>query len=125
MQKANIHSTVGMQANPAAVNEMQLRVMVARNLASLKTEVGYAFKFNGQPAYFNLRDYWEFWAQNRVEGYALFGTLSIPVVNAGKQPSSIRALIPFRAAAFAGRARPLSDGRYYCFGSFPAACECR
>ena len=28
---------------------------------------------------FNLRGYWEFWAQNRVEGYALFATLSIPL----------------------------------------------
>ena len=48
-------------------------------VASVGPEVGYAFKFNGQPAYFNLRGYWEFWAQNRVEGYALFATLSIPL----------------------------------------------
>ena len=53
-------------------------------IASAGPEIGYAFKFNGQPAYFNLRAYWEFWAQNRVEGYALFATLSIPLGNAGK-----------------------------------------
>jgi hypothetical protein len=53
-------------------------------VASAGPEVGYVFKFNGQPAYFNLRAYWEFGAQNRVEGYALFGTLSIPLGSAGK-----------------------------------------
>lgn len=53
-------------------------------VAAVGPEVGYAFKFNGQPAYFNLRGYWEFWAQNRVEGYALFATLSIPLGSAGK-----------------------------------------
>ena len=53
-------------------------------VAAVGPEVGYTFKFNGQSAYFNLRGYWEFWAQNRVEGYALFGTLSIPLGSAGK-----------------------------------------
>ena len=53
-------------------------------IASVGPEVGYVFKFSGQPAYFNLRGYWEFWAQNRVEGYALFATLSIPLGSAGK-----------------------------------------
>lgn len=53
-------------------------------IASVGPEVGYAFKFNGHPAYFNLRGYWEFWAQNRVEGYALFATLSIPIGSHGK-----------------------------------------
>jgi hypothetical protein len=53
-------------------------------VASAGPEVGYVFKFNGLPAYFNLRGYWEFGAQNRVEGYALFGTLSIPLGSAGK-----------------------------------------
>jgi hypothetical protein len=48
-------------------------------VASVGPEVGYAFKFNDQPAYFNLRGYWEFWAQNRVDGYALFATVSIPL----------------------------------------------
>jgi hypothetical protein len=31
------------------------------------------------PAYANLRGYYEFWAQNRVEGYAIFATLVIPL----------------------------------------------
>jgi hypothetical protein len=53
-------------------------------VASAGPEVGYVFKFNGQPAYFNLRGYWEFEAQNRVEGYALFATVSIPLGSAGK-----------------------------------------
>jgi hypothetical protein len=53
-------------------------------VASVGPEVGYVFKYNGQPAYLNLRGYWEFWAQNRVEGYALFATLSIPIGNASK-----------------------------------------
>ena len=53
-------------------------------VAAVGPEVGYTFKFNGQSAYFNLRGYWEFWAQNRVEGYALFGALSIPLGRAGK-----------------------------------------
>jgi hypothetical protein len=30
-------------------------------------------------AYASVRGYWEFWAQNRVEGYALFATPSIPL----------------------------------------------
>jgi hypothetical protein len=47
-------------------------------------EAGYVFKYNGQPAYLNLRGYWETWAQNRVEGYALFATLSIPLGAANK-----------------------------------------
>jgi hypothetical protein len=53
-------------------------------VASVGPEVGYVFKFNGQPAYFNIRGYWEFWAQNRVEGYALFATLSIPLGTTSK-----------------------------------------
>jgi hypothetical protein len=53
-------------------------------VAAAGPEVGYVFKYNGQPAYFNLRGYWEFGAQNRLEGYALFATLSIPLGSAGK-----------------------------------------
>jgi len=48
-------------------------------IAAVGPEVGYAFKYNGQAAYFNIRGYKEFWAQNRVEGYAIFATLSIPL----------------------------------------------
>jgi len=53
-------------------------------VASVGPEVGYVFQLGGQPAYFNLRGYGEFWAQNRVEGYALFATLSIPLGGARK-----------------------------------------
>ena len=37
------------------------------------------FEIGGMQAYANVRGYWEFWAQNRVEGYALLDTLSIPL----------------------------------------------
>jgi hypothetical protein len=53
-------------------------------VASVGPEVGYVFKYHGQAAYLNLRGYWEYWAQNRVEGYALFATVSIPLGSAGK-----------------------------------------
>jgi hypothetical protein len=53
-------------------------------IASAGPEVGYAFKYNGQAAYFNLRAYWEFAAQNRIEGTAVFATLSIPLGSVGK-----------------------------------------
>jgi hypothetical protein len=53
-------------------------------VASVGPEVGYVFKFNGQPAYANLRGYYEFSARNRVEGYALFATISIPLGPAAK-----------------------------------------
>jgi len=48
-------------------------------IASIGPEVGYAFTIGGLPAYANVRGYWEFWAQNRVEGYAVFATLAIPL----------------------------------------------
>jgi len=41
-------------------------------------ELGYTFNFNGAQGSLNVRGYWEFWAQNRPEGYALFATLGIP-----------------------------------------------
>jgi hypothetical protein len=53
-------------------------------VAAVGPELGYAFKVNGQAASFALRGYWEFWAQNRLEGYALFATLSIPLGTASK-----------------------------------------
>jgi hypothetical protein len=53
-------------------------------IAAVGPEVGYAFKFNGQAAYFNLRGYWEFWSQNRLEGYAIFATLGIPLGSASQ-----------------------------------------
>jgi hypothetical protein len=48
-------------------------------VASIGPEVGYAFTVGGQQWYANLRGYWEFWAQNRLEGYTVFATLSIPL----------------------------------------------
>ena len=48
-------------------------------VAAIGPELGYAFTLGGLPAYANLRGYWEFWAKNRVEGYALFATLVIPL----------------------------------------------
>jgi len=48
-------------------------------VASVGPEVGYVFKVGDQTGYFNLRGYWEFWAQNRLEGYALFATIVIPL----------------------------------------------
>jgi len=48
-------------------------------VASVGPEVGYVFKMGKQTGYFNLRGYWEFWAQNRLEGYALFATVNLPL----------------------------------------------
>jgi hypothetical protein len=48
-------------------------------IASIGPEIGYSFTVNGQAAYINLRGYWEFAAKNRVEGTALFTTISIPL----------------------------------------------
>lgn len=49
------------------------------SVASIGPQIGYAFTVNDQPAYANLRGYWEFDTTNRVEGSALFATLSIPL----------------------------------------------
>jgi hypothetical protein len=48
-------------------------------VASIGPEVGYSFTAGGLPWYANLRAYKEFWAENRLEGYAVFATLSIPL----------------------------------------------
>jgi len=50
-------------------------------VAAVGPQVGYSFKAGGQQWYMNVRGYWEFWAQNRTEGYALFVTLNIPIGN--------------------------------------------
>lgn len=47
-------------------------------VASVGPELGYLFKMGQQTAYLNVRGYREFWAQNRLEGYALFMTLNLP-----------------------------------------------
>jgi hypothetical protein len=49
------------------------------SVAAIGPELGYSFTVNGQPAYANLRGYWEFAGKNRVEGAAVFATLSIPL----------------------------------------------
>jgi hypothetical protein len=49
------------------------------HVAAIGPELGYAFSIGGMPAYANLRAYYEFWAQNRVEGYAVFATVVIPL----------------------------------------------
>jgi hypothetical protein len=48
-------------------------------VASIGPEIGYAFKMGGKPAYFNLRAYWEFWAENRIKGEAVYATLVLPL----------------------------------------------
>ena len=48
-------------------------------VASLGPEVGYVFTAFGAQWYANLRGYWEFWAQNRLEGHAMYLTVSIPL----------------------------------------------
>ena len=50
-------------------------------VAAAGPELGYMFKIGNKQAYANLRAYWEFWAQNRAEGYAIFGTVSFPLGN--------------------------------------------
>ena len=53
-------------------------------IAAIGPELGYQFIVGGQQWYANLRAYWEFWARNRYEGYAIFATLNIPLANASK-----------------------------------------
>ncbi len=48
-------------------------------IAAIGPEIGYAFTVGGLPGYANLRGYYEFWAQNRIEGYVVFATLVIPL----------------------------------------------
>ena len=48
-------------------------------VASVGPQVTYNFTVAGQEWSANLRGYYEFWAQNRLEGYAVFATLSIPL----------------------------------------------
>jgi hypothetical protein len=53
-------------------------------VAAVGPQVGYTFEVGGQQWYANLRGYWEFWAENRYEGYAVFATLNIPLSSAEK-----------------------------------------
>jgi hypothetical protein len=54
-------------------------------VTSLGAEAGYSFTAGGLPWYANLRAYDEFWAKNRLEGYAVYATLSIPLGGGPKQ----------------------------------------
>lgn len=53
-------------------------------IASVGPDVGHAFTACGAQWYANLRGHWEFWAQNRVEGHAVYLTVSIPLQPAKK-----------------------------------------
>lgn len=48
-------------------------------VAAIGPEIGYVFSIGGLPAYANLRGYWEFEARNRLEGYAVFVNLVLPL----------------------------------------------
>ena len=48
-------------------------------IAAIGPQIGYLFNIGKNQAYINLRAYKEFWAQNRVEGYAILSTISIPL----------------------------------------------
>lgn len=48
-------------------------------IAAIGPQIGYLFNINKKQAYINVRAYKEFWAQNRVEGYAGIATISIPL----------------------------------------------
>jgi hypothetical protein len=48
-------------------------------IAAVGPQIGYLFNLGKNQAYINLRVYKEFWAQNRVEGYATIATISIPL----------------------------------------------
>ena len=48
-------------------------------IAAIGGEAGYLFKFGGLDAYANVRGYYEYWAENRVQGYAVFAIVNIPL----------------------------------------------
>lgn len=54
-------------------------------VAAVGPEVGYSFTAGGLQWYANLRGYKEFWAENRLEGYAVFATLNIPLGGSPKK----------------------------------------
>ena len=41
--------------------------------------MGYMFKMGGHQAYANLRGYYEYWAEKRVQGFSLFAMVNIPL----------------------------------------------
>jgi hypothetical protein len=46
-------------------------------VAAIGPELGYVFNVGDRQWYANLRGYYEFWAQNRVQGFELFLTLNM------------------------------------------------
>ncbi len=48
-------------------------------VAAVGPEVGFFFKIGDKQAYANLRGYYEFWAQNRLEGFSVFLNVQIPL----------------------------------------------
>jgi hypothetical protein len=49
------------------------------SVAGVGPEIGYLFKMADKQAYANLRGYYEFWAQNRTQGFAVFLNVQIPL----------------------------------------------
>ena len=50
-------------------------------VAAVGPEVGYLVPVGKRQAYFNLRGYYEFWAQDRVRGVAGLATINLPIGN--------------------------------------------
>jgi hypothetical protein len=72
---ADTYSTDGAEGALRA----QLLGSFKSRVASVGPEIGYVVKVGNRSVYANLRAYWEFWAQDRVGGFAIFGTVSIPI----------------------------------------------
>jgi len=50
-------------------------------IAAIGPQLGYVFNIGKKQVYINVSTYKEFWAKNRVEGYATIGTINIPLGN--------------------------------------------
>lgn len=74
---ADTYSTEGVDG---AIRAKALGSFKSR-VAAAGPEVGYVFNVGNKQAYANLRAYWEFWAEHRTEGYAIFATVSLPIGN--------------------------------------------
>ena len=75
-----IHRLRGQPSNRGSPTELRQRVLggFRSRVASVGGEVGYVFQMGKQTGYLNLRGYSEFWAENRLQGYALFATVNLP-----------------------------------------------
>ncbi|WFB37825.1 transporter [Kiritimatiellota bacterium B12222] len=69
-----VYGQLSSDSSPHAFNDNR-----SSNVASVGPEIGYSFSMGEQAAYINLRAYWEFEAKNRVEGTAVFTTISLPL----------------------------------------------